>query len=143
MKSIDSEHQRGQKMLSATATLSFCFLFYSFILSSTARQTSPIPGTCRNDPGSPNFPSSRDFAILNNTVSGRLVTVVPFVKFCTTIGGCTLQQFTSSTFRGGVPGAMNQVRTSLFYYLIPINIFVSIQVNWEQVSRRSTSTAKH
>lgn len=99
-------------MHSLTTTLLLCLGLYD-VLSSNALKVSSILRSCRNVPGSPGFPTGQDFASLNKTLSGRLVNVVPFVEFCTTNGGCTLQQFTSSTFRGGVPGAMNQVSHEL------------------------------
>ena len=68
--------------------------------------------TCRNVPGSVGYPTDAQWVALNATVSGRLVKVVPFVEFCTAQGGCTAQESASSSFRAGVPGAMNQVSTS-------------------------------
>lgn len=86
------------------------------VLSDSAFQPPTQRARCRNVPGSPGFPTNDDFSILNKTVSGRLVKVVPFVEHCTSIGGCTFQQFTSSVFRDGVPGAMNQVRKLDVYH---------------------------
>lgn len=68
--------------------------------------------SCRNVPGDAGFPTDAEWAVLNTTVSGRLVKVVPFVEFCTAQGGCTAQQSGSSVFRAGIPGAMNQVKLS-------------------------------
>jgi hypothetical protein len=81
--------------------------------------------TCRNVPGNLGFPTDEQWATLNTTVSGRLVKVVPFVEFCTAQGGCTAEQFASSTFRATVPGAMDEVRLVLFFQLKLIHEFCS------------------
>ena len=72
---------------------------------------------CRNVPGSPGYPTNEQWAALNNSVSGRLVEIIPFVEFCNTQGGCTAEQSASSSFRAGVPGAMNEVRVSFGFGL--------------------------
>lgn len=88
-------------------------LFVCRVLTSTSTVThwqSPhILSNCRNVPGDPGYPTNEQWAALNTTVSGRLVEIVPFVEFCDTQGGCTAKQSSSSSFRAGVPGAMNEV----------------------------------
>ena len=93
---------------------------------------------CRNVPGNPGFPTNEQWAALNSTVSGRLVKVVPFVEFCSSQGGCTPEQFTSASFRAGVPGAMDEV--NLFFFWVVQSklihdffLFFFLQPNWEQV----------
>ena len=82
--------------------------------TSFVAQTPQISSTCRNVPGNPGYPTNEQWAALNTTVSGRLVQVVPFVEFCNAQGGCTAEQSSSSSFRAGVPGAMNEVRLLIF-----------------------------
>ncbi|KAG6856861.1 hypothetical protein H0H87_012678 [Tephrocybe sp. NHM501043] len=67
--------------------------------------------TCRNVPGSAEYPTEAQWVDLNTTLSGRLVSVVPSAKFCKTLpsGICTDTQWSSAVFRNEVPGAMNQV----------------------------------
>lgn len=79
-----------------------------------ANTSSPAKRVCRNIPGDLGFPSTKQLAIFNATVGGRLVSVVPFAQFCKTLPGgtCSLQQYTSAKFRLDVPGAMNMVRAS-------------------------------
>ena len=96
-------------------------LFVCRALTSTSfvTQSPQILSTCRNAPGSPGYPTNEQWSALNQTVSGRLVNVMPFVEFCNTQleGGCTHEQSASSSFRAGVPGAMAGVRVlSLSFY---------------------------
>ena len=98
-------------MFSKPTALSYVVLILGLcgtVVSDSASQPALQRARCRNVPGSPGFPTNDDFSTLNKTVSGRLVKVVPFVEYCTSIGGCTFQQFTSSEYRNEVPGAMNQ-----------------------------------
>ena len=76
--------------------------------------------TCRNLPGDPGYPTHEQRAVLNTTVSGRLVKIVPFVEFCNSQGGCTAEQSASSSFRAGVPGAMDGVRSLPFRFLASV-----------------------
>ncbi|KAJ7729750.1 FAD-binding domain-containing protein [Mycena metata] len=73
------------------------------------------PGrACRNVPGSPGYPDSAAWNAFNDTISGRLVSVVPSAKFCADpLGGYTDVEWSSALFRNTIPGAM-------------------ISVNWEQ-----------
>ncbi|KAF7377559.1 FAD-binding domain-containing protein [Mycena sanguinolenta] len=84
-------------------------------------QEAASKATCRNVPGSPGYPSAAEWDALNATVSGRLVTVVPSAKFCTTLpgGACTDDQWGSAAFRSTIPGAMNQVNWEQGYDLSP------------------------
>ncbi|KAF8882095.1 hypothetical protein BD779DRAFT_1444980 [Infundibulicybe gibba] len=86
---------------------------------------------CRNVPGSMGFPSTAEWAALNTSVSGRLVAVVPTVKFCNSLpGGCTPQQFTSSVFLDEVPGSMNQVSSD--YDSVPPSLCLPNSTTCEQ-----------
>ncbi|KAJ7218977.1 hypothetical protein B0H12DRAFT_1271690 [Mycena haematopus] len=80
---------------------------------------------CRNIPGLPGYPSAAEWDALNATVFGRLVTVVPSAKFCTSLPGgvCTDDEWESALLRSAIPGAMDQGR--VFWLRV-------IQVNWEQ-----------
>ncbi|KAJ6482419.1 FAD-binding domain-containing protein [Mycena sanguinolenta] len=80
--------------------------------------------TCRNVPGSPGYPSTAEWGLLNATVSGRLVTVVPSAKFCTSLPGvaCTDDQWTSAVFRSTIPGAMDAVNWEQGYDLNPSSL---------------------
>ncbi|KZV69773.1 FAD-binding domain-containing protein [Peniophora sp. CONT] len=61
---------------------------------------------CRSQPGQPGFPSTKDWAALNETIGGLLVTVVPSAKACADVE-CTAAQWSSATFRNALPGQMN------------------------------------
>ncbi|KAG6908632.1 hypothetical protein DXG01_003810 [Tephrocybe rancida] len=67
--------------------------------------------TCCNVPGSIGYPKDAQWAALNSTISGRLVSVVPSAQFCKNLpaGSCTDAQWSSAVFRNEIPGAMNQV----------------------------------
>ncbi|KAF7330636.1 FAD-binding domain-containing protein [Mycena sanguinolenta] len=84
-------------------------------------QEAASKATCRNTPGSPGYPGAAEWAALNATLSGRLVTVVPSAKFCTTLpgGACTDDQWGSAAFRSTIPGAMDQVNWEQGYDLSP------------------------
>ncbi|KAF7356264.1 hypothetical protein MVEN_00957900 [Mycena venus] len=75
--------------------------------------------TCRNVPGSVDYPNAQAWSTLNTTLSGRLVAAVPSAKYCASIGGCTDAQWTSALFRNTIPGAMNQVNWEQGYDLKP------------------------
>jgi hypothetical protein len=93
-----------------SALLISLFVCRALTSTSIVTQSPQILPTCRNVPGNPGYPTNEQWAALNNTVSGRLVNVVPFVEFCNAQGGCTPEQSASSLFRAGVPGAMFGVR---------------------------------
>ncbi|KAF7377556.1 hypothetical protein MSAN_00177900 [Mycena sanguinolenta] len=97
---------------------SHVFLLFALLARS---QEAASKATCRNVPGSPGYPSAAEWDALNATVSGRLVTVVPSAKFCTTLpgGACTDDQWESAVFRSAIPGAMNQVNWEQGYDLSP------------------------
>ncbi|TDL18688.1 FAD-binding domain-containing protein [Rickenella mellea] len=65
--------------------------------------------SCRVQPGDPGFPSVQQWSQLSAQVGGRLVQVVPSAKFCHSLpaGNCTQDQWTSTTFRSTIPGAMD------------------------------------
>ena len=63
---------------------------------------------CRSQPGEPGFPLTDDWAALNDTVDGRLISVVPSAKACAELG-CTDAQWSSAVFRNALPGQMNVV----------------------------------
>jgi hypothetical protein len=91
----------------ASALLLLCALSHQ----SSAAQSESKRQTCRNVPGSAGFPDAAAWSAFNASVSGRLVTVVPSAKFCSTRpGGCTDAEWSSALFRSAIPGAMNQVR---------------------------------
>ncbi|KAI0248049.1 hypothetical protein BJV78DRAFT_850774 [Lactifluus subvellereus] len=60
---------------------------------------------CRNQPGDPGFPTAADWSALNDTISGRLIRVMPSAKACLELG-CTEVQWESGVFRQTIPGAM-------------------------------------
>ncbi|KAJ6466817.1 hypothetical protein C8R45DRAFT_1106242 [Mycena sanguinolenta] len=63
--------------------------------------TAALNKTCRNVPGSPQYPTPIEWNALSATVSGRLITVVP------------------ALFRATIPGAMNQPNWEQGYDLTP------------------------
>jgi hypothetical protein len=63
---------------------------------------------CRNQPGSPNYPSASDWFALNDSIDGRLVNVVPSARACVELS-CTEAQWESGIFRQTIPGSMNAV----------------------------------
>ncbi|KAK0186761.1 hypothetical protein F5146DRAFT_1143157 [Armillaria mellea] len=77
---------------------------------------------CRTVPRDPSFPSAEEWNSLNSSVSGRLVKVVPSAQFCDMHGGCTDAEWTSSSFRADIPGAMNYVNWEQDYESIPPSI---------------------
>ncbi|KAJ7056672.1 FAD-binding domain-containing protein [Mycena amicta] len=90
-----------------------------FLLGALLAQTSSAT-RCRNVPGDAGYPATTTWDAFNASISGRLVAVVPSAKFCANIpGGCTDAQWTSSTFRGAIPGAMCQVNWEQGYDLDP------------------------
>ncbi|KAF7377495.1 FAD-binding domain-containing protein [Mycena sanguinolenta] len=92
-----------------------------FTLALAHSQEGASKATCRNVPGSPGYPSAAKWDALNVTLSGRLVTVVPSAKFCTTLpgGACTDDQWGSALFRSTIAGAMDQVNWEQDYDLHP------------------------
>ncbi|SJL12451.1 uncharacterized protein ARMOST_15878 [Armillaria ostoyae] len=77
---------------------------------------------CRTVPGDPSFPSGEEWNSLNSSVSGRLVKAVPSAQFCNMHGGCTDAEWTSSSFRADIPGAMNYFVFLQDYESIPPSI---------------------
>ena len=67
-----------------------------------------VQARCRNQPGSPGYPSGANWSALNDTIDGRLVNVVPSAKACLELG-CTEAQWESAVFRQAIPGSMNSV----------------------------------
>ena len=67
-----------------------------------------VQARCRNQPGSPGYPSGANWSALNDTIDGRLVNVVPSPKACLELG-CTEVQWKSGVFRQAIPGSMNAV----------------------------------
>ena len=63
---------------------------------------------CRNQRGSPGYPSAADWSALNDCIDGRLVKVVPSARACVELG-CTKAQWESGIFRQTIPGSMNTV----------------------------------
>ncbi len=63
---------------------------------------------CRNQPGSPNYPSAADWSALNDSIGDRLVNVVPSARACVELS-CTESQWESGVFRQTIPGSMNAV----------------------------------
>ncbi|KAF7330618.1 FAD-binding domain-containing protein [Mycena sanguinolenta] len=98
-----------------------CSLVLLLFASLAHSQEAALKATCRNVPGSPRYPSAAEWDALNVTLSGRLVTVVPSAKFCTTLpgGACTDDQWGSALFRSTIPGAMDQVNWEQGYDLSP------------------------
>ncbi|KAJ7100689.1 FAD-binding domain-containing protein [Mycena belliarum] len=99
----------------AASLILFC---YTLLGLSGKAEANP---TCRNIPGSAGFPSPGTWDALNSTVSGRLVKVVPFAKYCHSLpgGACTDEQWTSALFRSTIPGAMDQVNWEQSYDSTP------------------------
>jgi hypothetical protein len=89
---------------------------FSIFLSVTAmvlamsltRPVRLVYARCRNQPGDPGYPIHADWAALNDTISGRLLRVVPSVEACRELD-CTEAQWASGIFRQTIPGAMNSV----------------------------------
>ncbi|KAI0040085.1 FAD-binding domain-containing protein [Auriscalpium vulgare] len=83
-------------------------LFSSLHASSSAASVGRalLPGQCRSQPGDSTFPSTSQWAALNASVDGRLVTAVPTAKLCQN-NGCTAEDWQSSIWRAALPGAMN------------------------------------
>lgn len=77
---------------------------------------------CRAVPGDPSFPSGEEWNSLNSSVSGRLVKPDPSAQFCNMHGGCTDAEWTSASFRAGIPGAMDQVNWEQDYNSIPPSV---------------------
>ena len=67
-----------------------------------------VSARCRSQPGQSGFPTTDDWATLNETVDGRLIAVVPSAKACAELG-CTAEQWSSAVFRNTIPGQMNAV----------------------------------
>ena len=67
---------------------------------------------CRNQPGSPGYPSAVGWSAFNDSIDGRLVNVVPSAKACVELR-CTEAQWESGIFRQSIPGSMNRVRVLL------------------------------
>jgi len=67
-----------------------------------------VHARCRNQPGSPGYPSATGWSALNDSVDGRLVKVVPSAKACVELG-CTELQWESGIVRQAIPGSMNIV----------------------------------
>ena len=67
-----------------------------------------VHARCRNQPGSPGYPSGAEWSALNDTIDGRLVNVMPSAKACVDLG-CTEAQWESGVFRQTIPGSMNAV----------------------------------
>jgi hypothetical protein len=67
-----------------------------------------VHARCRNEPGSPGYPSAAGWSSLNDSIDGRLVKVVPSAKACLELG-CTEAQWESGIFRQFIPGSMNAV----------------------------------
>ena len=71
-----------------------------------------VHARCRNQPGSPGYPSGVEWSALNDTIDGRLVNVIPSAKACVDLG-CTEAQWESGVFRQTIPGSMNAVSVLL------------------------------
>lgn len=103
---------------SATALASIMQILVSVVSLSLLVAAFVSPGfakgsqRCRNLPGDPGYPSQAEWDVLNATIDGRLVAVVPSAKFCHELpaGSCPSQQWESTLFRTSVPGAMINVR---------------------------------
>ncbi|KXN80958.1 hypothetical protein AN958_06549 [Leucoagaricus sp. SymC.cos] len=61
--------------------------------------------SCRNVPGSPNYPTDSQWKLLNDSVSGRLIRAVPSGLYCRQTN-CTDAEWTSANWRNSIPGAM-------------------------------------
>lgn len=90
------------RIRSLTGLFSLTILACSATISSAHR--------CRNKPGDALFPTIEQFAALNTSIDGRLMTVVPSGQFCQTLpDGCPDILWQDSVFRGQIPGAMCEV----------------------------------
>ena len=84
-----------------------------------------VHARCRNQPGSPGYPSPADWSTLNDSIDGCLVKLVPSAKACVELG-CTEAQWKSGIFRQTIPGSMNFVGVltlsllGLLSYLLPV-----------------------
>ncbi|KAI0031018.1 FAD-binding domain-containing protein [Vararia minispora EC-137] len=89
-----------------------------FVSITLFAQTGEVFGRCRTQPGDPGFPSTADWATLNDTIDGRLLTVIPSAEVCAQLN-CTEAQWTSSVFRDMIPGQMNQYNWEQDYDAVP------------------------
>lgn len=78
----------------------------------------PIDSKCRSQPGDSLFPTLDELSRLNDSIDGRLITVVPFGSFCSSRGGCTDAEWNSSMFRSAVPGAMTNVSLDCLFGMV-------------------------
>ena len=88
-----------------------------------------VHARCRNQPGSPGYPSAADWSTLNDSIDGRLLKVVPSAKACVELG-CTEAQWESGVFRQTIPGSMNivGVLTESLLGLLPNLCPVTVQL---------------
>ena len=77
-----------------------------------------VSARCRSQPGQAGFPTTDDWAALNETIDGRLITAVPSAKACAELG-CTDAQWSSAVFRNALPGQMNVVSIASSFLLDP------------------------
>jgi hypothetical protein len=73
-----------------------------------------VSSRCRSRPGDSGFPSQTEWDTLNDTVDGRLLTVIPSAEVCSEVQ-CTDTQWASSVFRSTIPGQMNEAGTFFFW----------------------------
>ncbi|KAF7312068.1 FAD-binding domain-containing protein [Mycena indigotica] len=104
------------------ASMVFFFL-WGALAGWVALAESGPPIRCRNIPNSIGYPNSSTWAAFNTSISGRLINAVPTAKYCATlVGGCTDAQWTSSVFRGSIPGSMCQTNWEQGYDLTPPSV---------------------
>lgn len=80
-------------------------LFTSFLQSP---YPVPIP-SCRSQPGDSLFPTVDELSQFNESIDGRLIAVVPSGAHCSSQGGCSDAEWSSSIFRSTMPGAMTSI----------------------------------
>ncbi|KAJ7118501.1 FAD-binding domain-containing protein [Mycena crocata] len=103
--------------------MAFFVIFTFFVLSALPHHILSQPTSsqqrCRNVPGTAGYPDTATWDTFNATVSGRLVAAVPSAKYCANRGGCSDEEWTSSVFRGTIPGGMNMDNWEQGYDLTP------------------------
>ena len=95
------------------------FVIYGFVILFSCQITaiSGLNGRigsprCRSRPGDALYPTVEEFTSFNNSVGGRLLSIIPSGEFCHRRGGCSASQWSDANFRGDIPGAMFEVSLS-------------------------------
>ncbi|KAJ6564522.1 FAD-binding domain-containing protein [Mycena capillaripes] len=79
---------------------------------------SVVLARCRSQPGTASWPSASSWNQLNQTLHGRLVTVVPSAKACA-LQQCSDADWASALYRLNIPGQMNEYNWEQNYHSDP------------------------